>query len=443
MGNYKNKRNNNNNHRHVFVKRCHPEKYKGKSVQRVQRKQESAPHDGLQGCRIINIQQLQQYITTLSSHAVQCSSDIVLVGERRDGLASIVSSRCSKCGYNIQLETSTKVRGPKGYQRWECNLAAVWGQMSTGGGHSKLQETMGTLGIPVMSKNSFTSTERDVGRWWKDQLEQSMLEAGKEEKRLAEERGDYHEGVPAIIVIVDGGWSKRSHRHSYNAKSGVAIVIGQETRKLLHIGIRNKYCTACTQGIGQENHVCFKNWGESSSQMEPDIILEGFQQAERVHGVRYLRFVGDGDSSVYSALLQGVTGWGRHIKKLECANHACKCYRSALEKIVVENPSFKGRGGLTQRMRQRLTSAARCAIKMRSKEPNTREAVQLLKRDLKNGPYHCFGNHTNCSPDFCLTAKKQLDSTSNPSTISATDDNLQDDGPTGSTENPTGKGYLC
>ena len=270
-----------------------------------------------------------------------------------------------------------------------------------------------------------------------------MLEAGKEEKRLAEEREDYHKGVPDITVIVDGGWSKRSHRHSYNAKSGVAIVIGQETRKLLHIGIRNEYCTACTQGIAQENHVCFKNWGESSSQMEPDIILEGFQQAERVHGVRYLRFVGDGDSSVYSTLLQGVTGWGRHIKKLECANHTCKCYRSALEKIVVENPSFKGRGGLTQRMRQRLTSAARCAIKMRSKEPNTREAVQLLKRDLINGPYHCFGNHTNCSPDFCLTAKKQLDSTSNPSTISTTDVNLQDDEPTGSTENPTGKGYLC
>ena len=136
MGNNKNKRNNNNNHRHVFVKRCHPEKYKGKSVQCTQRKQKSTSHDGLQGCRIINIQQLQQYITTLSSHAVQCSSDIVLVGERRDGLASIISSRCSKCGYNIPLETSTKVRGAKGYQRWECNLAAVWYQMSTGGGDS-------------------------------------------------------------------------------------------------------------------------------------------------------------------------------------------------------------------------------------------------------------------------------------------------------------------
>ena len=32
-------------------------------------------------------------------------------------------------------------------------------------------------------------------------------------------------------VIVDGGWSKRSHKHSYNANSGVAIIIGKATGK--------------------------------------------------------------------------------------------------------------------------------------------------------------------------------------------------------------------
>lgn len=47
--------------------------------------------------------------------------------------------------------------------RWECNLAAVWGQMSTGGGHSQLQETMSVLGVPVMSKASFISIEKDIG----------------------------------------------------------------------------------------------------------------------------------------------------------------------------------------------------------------------------------------------------------------------------------------
>ena len=32
-----------------------------------------------------------------------------------------------------------------------------------------------------------------------------MKEAGEEEKRLAEERGSFHDGVPAISVIVDVG----------------------------------------------------------------------------------------------------------------------------------------------------------------------------------------------------------------------------------------------
>ena len=67
------------------------------------------------------------------------------------------------------------------------NLAAVWGQMSTGGGYSKLHETMTTLGIPVMSSKNCVSTERSIGRWWEQQLVEVMAEAGRVEKRLAED----------------------------------------------------------------------------------------------------------------------------------------------------------------------------------------------------------------------------------------------------------------
>ena len=49
---------------------------------------------------------------------------------------------------------------------------------------------------------------------------------------------------------------------------------------------------------------------------ETDIVLEGFMEAERVHGVRYTQFIGDGDSSVYPTLLTSVPGWGQAIKKL-------------------------------------------------------------------------------------------------------------------------------
>ena len=56
------------------------------------------------------------------------------------------------------------------------------------------------------------------------------------------------------------------------------------------------------------------------------------------------------------------------------------------------------------KMRKRLTSAARCAIKMRSQEADRNVAARLLEQDLLDGPFHCFGYHDKCSPDFCSTA---------------------------------------
>ena len=98
--------------------------------------------------------------------------------------------------------------------------------------------------------------------------------------------------------------------------------------------------------------------------------------------------------------------WGNAIRKFECVNHAYKCYQGALEKLVQENHSYKGKGGLTLQMRKRLVSAAHCAIRTRSAEPDRKKAVKLLQIDLINGPNHCFGLHHAFSPDFCSTARE-------------------------------------
>ena len=145
-------------------------------------------------------------------------------------------------------------------------MATVWGQMSNGTGHTHLQSTMSILGVPVMSKKSFIQTERDIGEFWEKEMQQNMLEAGREEKEIAIKKDTFHHGVPTVIG--EAGWSKRSHKHSYNAKSGVGIIIVEKTGKILHTGVRNKYCTACAQGTPQSEHKCYKNWNRSSSEME-------------------------------------------------------------------------------------------------------------------------------------------------------------------------------
>ena len=111
-------------------------------------------------------------------------------------------------------------------------------------------------------------------------------------------------------------WSKRFHKHFYNANSVVGIIANwQKTGKILYLEVRNKYCLVChkTAGAIMPLHTCFLNWDESSSAMETDIILKGFLRSEVQHGLRYTQFIGDGNSSVYPALICGIP-YGRFIK---------------------------------------------------------------------------------------------------------------------------------
>lgn len=60
--------------------------------------------------------------------------------------------------------------------------------MTTGGEHSTLEETMSVLDVPVLTKCLLYSNERGIGKYWKQSLIDSMVQKGREEKRLAEER---------------------------------------------------------------------------------------------------------------------------------------------------------------------------------------------------------------------------------------------------------------
>lgn len=72
-----------------------------------------------------------------------------------------------------------------GGKHWETNLAAAWGQMTTGGGHKPLAEKMVILGVPIMTKRSFMTTEKKIGELRRDLFEQSKISARKEERDTA------------------------------------------------------------------------------------------------------------------------------------------------------------------------------------------------------------------------------------------------------------------
>jgi len=90
---------------------------------------------------------------------------MVMSKPTRCGMASILVTQCSGCSEKISFSTSTKVEAPNGNLYLSSNLAAVWGQMATGGGFNPLEESMSVLGIPVMTKKAFVHTEHIIGKW--------------------------------------------------------------------------------------------------------------------------------------------------------------------------------------------------------------------------------------------------------------------------------------
>ncbi len=377
--------------------------------------------------RITNLDQLRKHISEITLHAALCPSarkladkgepPITLLGEvKQQGLASFLHSQCNGCGERFSICTSPKLHTPEG-DHFEINVRAVWSQMSTGGGSAKLNEQMATLGMPGLQRSSYSKIEEKIGQWWKKVLQEEMLAAGMEERKLAEEAGDFHEGIPAITVIIDAGWSKMSHKHTYNAPGGVGIVVGARTKKLLYIGVKVKTCFVCTtaenKGVKAKVHDCGKNWEGSSQAMEAAIFLDAFTECESVHGLRYMKIIGDGDSNTLSKLITEGPAWCKHIEKIECANHACKCLRGSLEKLVEENPHYKGKHGLSKVRMVKISAGVRCAIKMRHKEMEKigkPKAIAKLKRDIQNSAWHVFGHHSNCSKDFCLSRVSEASS---------------------------------
>ncbi|CAL1285504.1 unnamed protein product, partial [Larinioides sclopetarius] len=56
----------------------------------------------------------------------------------------------------------------------------------------------------------------------------------------------------------------------------------------------------------------------SSSAMEADIIVDGFTKSVEMYGVKYARFIGDGDTNVYKKILDSMPYDNLTVEKIEC-----------------------------------------------------------------------------------------------------------------------------
>ena len=337
--------------------------------------------------------------------------------------------KCYKCGYSKWKSLDCELPN-----QLPLNAAAVSATITTGMGFSTMQEfCAGFLSCNMTDKTYKRYRSQLVAKFEAAAIEE-MHQAAEEEKRLAKEAGDVItvDGIeyPHVTVVVDGSWLKRSYKRSkYDSLSGCAVIIGIRTRKVLFIGVRNKFCSICQlahrKKIETPNHICYKNWGrwESSGAMEKDIIVEGFKCSLAIHGLIYKTFVGDGDSSVHASILhnhpyrkQKIT-----VEKIECKNHLFRNFSRKIEEASALRCTGVRRGNVLS-FRNKIKRTAFTFRKdidvliERQNEQNINidEKSENLRKDINNLINHVYGNHRNCKKNNIpcnVQSKKQNEKT--------------------------------
>lgn len=247
----------------------------------------------IEGRRIVDIGHLLKEINKkIINHSIKCARGrMYAVNEKRKGLNSEIIFFCNTCK---KYEIISMDNG-------DINLDFTWGLSSVGAGYAQGEELLAVLNVPMMAKSTFLLRQKKTKCIWESKLLEEMKENAQIEKEIAIESGDVDsDGIPFITVVVDGGWSKRSYGHNYNALSGVGCIIG---------------------------------YSGSSTAMESNIIVEGFKKSIPEYNIKYKYVIGDGDSSVYARLIENVS-YGREIINYECANHSTKCLTTNLYRLT-------------------------------------------------------------------------------------------------------------
>ncbi|XP_054257576.1 uncharacterized protein LOC129005927 [Macrosteles quadrilineatus] len=302
------------------------------------------------------------------------------------------------CNMQFILSTEDDRRESMG-----INTASVAGAMCIGIGHSQLQELLSSMEIPAMSAVSYSGYHDTLSKGWEDTALEEMKSAATEEIAHAIAEGQVTpDGTPILTVVADGSWAKRSYRTNYNSLSGVAAIVGFNTKKVIFLGVRNKYCTVCARAAKTarppSEHACFKNWTGSSPGMETDIILEGFSRSMEMYGAMYGKVLADGDSSVYATLYESRPYPHLTIEKIECTNHLLRNFCNKLKEVGQKTSlGPKPLRDVVKKNILRLRTAVTKAVEHRkTNDSENVNNVSSLMKDIINSPSHVFGEHLKC-----------------------------------------------
>ena len=256
-------------------------------------------------------------------------------------------------------------------------------------GATHLNAFLTAVNIPPYSTSALSKRQQEVGHALENVARTSCAESASLERSLeAETRNadlsqiDYLD----IAVSYDMMWMKRGR--AQNSLVGFGSVMGVHTGNVLDYDVCNKKCRKCdnSQKTGTSvEHTCKKNYFGSSKGMEAHTASKLFLRSKD-RGLKYKTLIGDDDSSTIARLRSEVDP---EIIKVSDPTHTKRTLNGKLSAI---KKSFKE---LSQTVIGYIELCFRAAIRQNEGNP------EGLAKALNAIPPHMFGDHSECSDQWC------------------------------------------
>ena len=304
--------------------------------------------------------------------------------ETKLGLSSLLYVRCV-CGELNKVPTS-KSHGEKqrGRSLYDVNTKLATGLIHAGLSIVSVQRLLECLEIPPPSRNCLKQREREVGPVFEKIADATCKNALELETFLS--WSECQEGPVDITASYDMGWQKRSSGRAYNSKSGVGVLVGKESGKLLGYSSRISNCKQCEVNDAKnirKAHDCRFNWHGSSKAMEGDVAVELVKDCES-EKCRITTIIGDDDATTISKIEKSVD---YPVKKLSDFNH---CKKTVANDLYSLQKTFKI---LQPKVINYFTNTCfTYAISQNLGDPKGTE------KSIHNITPHVFGEHDECGP---------------------------------------------
>ena len=243
------------------------------------------------------------------------------------GLASQLSLKCSAlmCAYSLDFFTSSRVNNTS--KAFEVNRRAVLAMRNIGVGHTGLVKFCVVMNmLSLMNANACSEHVKAIHGAAEVVAKESMKSAAEEVKHYYEPEDD---SVYDIGISADGTWRRRGFSSAYEVVSGISLTTG----KVLDIEVMSKECRECIGWRGKEKtkefehwwdghqHKCHANFEGSSGAMDAAGCVRIFERSVEQYDLRYMEFLGDGDSKAYNELTEASVYGEKVVAKLECVGH--------------------------------------------------------------------------------------------------------------------------